>query len=84
MSGLRSSPSTVKRGGLGTLAGGTLAGPLSATLQVGGSGGEGRASGRSGGCLPLLDLAGLSGVSWENVPGSDCYLWTLEGALVGV
>jgi len=34
--------------------------------------------------VPLLDLAGLSGVSGMNVPGSDCSLWSLEGAVVVV
>jgi len=71
-------------GGLGTLGGGNLAGPGSAIVPVGGSGSGGGGSGRSGGCLPFLDLECLSGVSGMHVPGSDCSLCSLEGALVGV
>jgi len=71
-------------GGLGSFGGGSLAGPGSAMAPVGGSGAGGGGSGHSEGCLPLLDLEGLSGVSRMNVPGSDCSLCSLEGSLVGV
>jgi len=89
---LRSSPSPLKKGGLGGLGGGNLAGSGSAMVPVGGSamvpvGGSGAGvggSGRSGGFLALLDPEGLSGVSGMNVPGRDCSLCSLEGALVGV
>ena len=84
LSGLRSSPSPLKQGGLGGFGGGNLAGPGSAMVLVGGSGAGGGGSGRSGGSLALLDLEGLSGVSGMNVLGSDCSLCFLEGALVGV
>jgi len=84
LSGLRSSPSPLKKDGLGGLGGGNLAGPGSAMVRVGGSGSGGGGSGCSGGSLALLDLEGLSGVSGMNVPGSDCSLCSLEGALVGV
>jgi len=53
-------------------------------VPVSGSGSGGGGSGRSGGCLLPLDLESLSGVSGMNVPGSDCSLYSLEGALVGV
>ena len=66
------------------MGGGNLAGPGSAMVPLGGSGAGGGGSGRSGGSLALLDLEGLSGVSGMNVPGSDCSLCFLEGALVGV
>jgi len=71
-------------GGLRSLGGGNLAGPGSAMVPVGGSRAEGVGSGRSGGSLALLDLEDLSGVSEINVPGSDCSLCSLEGALVSV
>jgi len=70
--------------GLGILGECNLAVPGSAMVPVSGSGSGGGGSGRSGGCLPLLDIEGLSGVSGMNVPGSDCSLSCLEGALVGV
>jgi len=82
MSGFRSSPSPLNIGGLGSLGGGSLAGPGSAMVPVGGSGAGG--SGRSGCSLPLLDLEGLSGVCGMKMPGSDCSLCSREGALVGV
>jgi len=63
---------------------GNLAGPGSAMVPVGGSGAGGGGSGRSGGSLALLDLEGPSGVSGMNVPGKDCSLCSLDGALVGV
>jgi len=53
-------------------------------VPVGGSGAGGERSGCSGGCLPLLDLDGLSGVSGMKVPGSDSSLCSVESALVGV
>jgi len=53
-------------------------------VPVGGSGSGGGGSGRSGGYLLPLDLESLSGVSGMNVPGSDCSLFSLEGARVGV
>jgi len=53
-------------------------------VPVGGSGAGGGGSGRSGCSLVLLDLEGISGVSGINVPGSDCSLCSLEGALVSV
>jgi len=53
-------------------------------VPVGGPGSGGGGSGSSGGCLLPLDLESLSGVSGMNVPGSDCSLCFLEGALVGV
>jgi len=71
-------------GGLASLGGGNLAGPGSAMVPVGTSRAGGGASSHSGGTLALLDLAGLSGVSGMNVPGSGCSLRSLEGALVGV
>jgi len=53
-------------------------------VPVGRSGAGGGGSGRSGCSLAFLDLESLSGVSGMNVPGSDCSLCSLEGALVGV
>ena len=84
LSGLRSSPSPLRQGGLGGFGGANLAGPGSAMVPVGGSGSGGGGSVHSGGSLALLDLEGLSGVSGMNVPGSDCSLCSPEGALVGV
>jgi len=71
-------------GGLGSLGGGNLAGPGSATVPIGGSGAGGGGSGYSRYSLALLDHECLSGVSWMNVPGSCCSLCSREGALVGV
>ena len=84
MSGLRSSPSPLKKGGLEGLGGGNLAGPGSAMVPVGGSGAGGGGSGCSRCSLALLDLEGLSGVSWINVPGSCWSLYSREGALVDI
>jgi len=84
LSGFRSSPSPQNIGGLRSLGGGNLAGPGSAIVPVGGSGSGFGGSERSGGSLALLDLEGLSSVSGMNVPGIDCSLCSLEGALVGV
>jgi len=84
LSGLRSSPLLLKKGGLGALGGGNLAGPGSVMVPVGGSGSGGGGSVRSGGSLALLDLEGLSGVSGMNVPGNCCSICSREGALVGV
>jgi len=84
LSGSRSSPSPVNIGGLGSLGRGSLAGPGSAMVPVGGSGAGGGGSRRSGGGLPLLNLEGLSGVSRMNVPSSDCALSSRKGALVHV
>jgi len=53
-------------------------------VPVGGSRAGGGGSCRSGGSLVLLDLEGRSIVSGMNVPGSDCSLCSVEGALVGV
>ena len=82
--GFRSSPSVLNIAGLGSLGGCNLAGPVCAMVPVGRSGAGGGGSGRSGCSLAFLDLEGLSGVSGMNVPGSDCSLCSLEGALVGV
>jgi len=71
-------------GGVGSLGGGNQAGPGSAMVPVSQSGAGDGGSGRSGGCLPLLDNESLSRVSGMNVPGSDCSLCSLDGALVGV
>ena len=71
-------------GGLGTLGRGTLAGPESAMVPVGGSGASGGGSGRSQCSLALLDLQRRSGVSGMNVPGSGCSLYSRDRALVGV
>jgi len=84
LSGLRSSPSPLNMGGLGTLGGGNLARPGCATVPVRGSGAGDGASGRSGCSLVLLDLQGLSGVSGMNVPASGWSLCSREGALVRV
>ena len=84
LSGLRSSPSPLKKGGLGALGGGNLAGPGSAMVPMGGSGSEGGGSVRSGGSLGLLDLEGLSGLSEMNVPGNGWSLCSRECALVVV
>ena len=84
LSGLRSSPSPLKKDGLGGLGGGNLARHESPIVPVGGSGAGGGGSGRSGCSLTLLDLEGLSGVSGMNVPGSCCSLCSGEGPLVGV
>jgi len=84
LSGLRSSPSPLKKGGLGGLGGGNLGGPRSAMVPVGWSGARGGGSGGSDGSLASLDLEGVSGVSGMNVPGSDYPLCSREGALVGV
>ena len=81
---MRSSPSPLNVGGLGTLEGGNLAGPGLAMVPVGGSGAGGGGSGHSGCSLGLLDLEGFSGVSEMNIPGSGCSLCSREGALVGV
>jgi len=81
MSGFRSSPSQLNIGDLQSLRGGNLAGPGSALVPVHPSGARGCESDCSGGCLLILGLEGLSGVSGMNVPGSDC---SLKGALVGV
>jgi len=53
-------------------------------VPVGLSGSGGGGSSSSGGCLPPLDLEDLSGVSGMTDQGSDCSLYSLEGALVGV
>jgi len=66
------------------LGSGNLAGPGSAMVPVSGSGSGGGGSDQSGGCLLLLDLEGLSGLSGMNVLDSDCSVCSLECALVGV
>ena len=83
LSGLRSSPSPLNIGGLGSLGEGNLVGPGSAIMPVGVSGAGGNGSGHLGGCLLFLGLDSLSGVSGMNVPvsGSDCSLCSLEGTL---
>jgi len=69
---------------LWSLTGGNQAEPGYAMVHVGGPGASGGGSGRSGGALPFLRLEGLSDVSGMNVPGSNCSLYSGEGALVGV
>jgi len=71
-------------GGLGTLGGGNLAGPGSALVPLGVSGGGGGGSGRSGCSVALLDLEGPCGVSGMNAPGSGWSLCSREGTPVGV
>ena len=84
LSGLRSSPSPVKKGGLGGLGGGNLAGPGSGMVPVGESGGRGGGSCRSGCSLALQDLEGLSGATGMNILGSGWSLYSRKGALVGI
>ena len=84
LSGLRSSPSPLKKDGLGGLGGDNLARHESPMVPVGGSGAGGGGSRRSGCSLTVLDLEGLSGVSEMNVPGSCCSLCSRDGPLLGV